>query len=127
MKLSIVLVVLVMSTFFVACTSQTQTETLTTPVMMEKEAPEPVVKYFEIRYIEPFQQPPVMVVNEGDIVELNFMLRSPTYYMLDGYAEDYFKTGMARFVADKRGEFPVQCVGDKDTCPLKVMGYLVVQ
>ncbi len=81
-----------------------------------------VVKSFELRYEDPFFEPPVIVVNEGDTVDLTFMFRDDHFITIGEYVNDYYNVGKAVFKPAK-GEYVIEC---KD-CDVKAAGFLVVR
>jgi len=81
-----------------------------------------IIKSFELRFDNTYFEPPVIVVNEGETVELTFMFRDDHYVSIGPYVNDYFNVGYAKF-KPSRGEYTVEC---RD-CDVKAAGFLVVQ
>ncbi|RJQ16790.1 hypothetical protein C4573_01865 [Candidatus Woesearchaeota archaeon] len=111
------------SLLLLACTTQsTGTVVYDTqnPVQENK-----VVKEFDVRLHDSFVEPPVMVVDEGDIVKLTFFFEDPVFVSLGDYVNDYYTTGQAAFTADASGEFTISCKScDDDNA---ILGFLDVR
>lgn len=65
--------------------------------------------YVEVRLIDGHFDPPVIYVNKGDLVRMNFFFVDPVFVSLGNYVNDYYTTGMAVFVADRAGEYTIYC------------------
>lgn len=116
------LALLLTATFVLASGTSTTTHS-TTLNMYSQKMDVPEVNRFEIRYDDPYFAPSVMVVDQGDVVDLTLMLRDVTFVSIGDYVNDYFTAGHVRFVADTKGAFLVEC----QDCDVKAAGYLLVR
>lgn len=79
-------------------------------------------KSFELRVDGPFFDPYVIVVNEGDILDITFMFKDIHYISIGKYVNDYYTVGSATFKPEK-GEYAIEC---RD-CMIRSSGFLIVR
>ena len=121
---ALLILLVVAAGLLVACAPETKTSENTVVLYAPKQVEEPeTVHTFELRFNDPFLEPSVMVVEEGNTVEIIPMLEKPVFISIGDQVNDYYDTGIIRFTAEESGEYPITCSG----CARKIVGYLVVQ